>query len=327
MAGNSRQVAPEPPWVQVITTTARLWWQRHVWLPLAQPPPGKHKYWRLSIVGLAVALVVACVAAVEVAGTGAGSAGQGASAQLTDTPAVAAAAASRQQAAIWIAAQVGHDVIISCDPLMCTALERNGFPAANLAPLGPGATDPLGSGIVVSTMAVRSQLGSRLASVYAPVVAASFGTGAGQVQVRVIAPDGSANYLAAENSDLLARIAAGRELLRNKSLHVPAAAARQQLSAGQVDSRLLITLAALLHSNPVYIRTFVDAGPGAGPAAPLRAMAITSAGSRYLGQVLAFLHAQRAPLLALTSERQAGQDTVLTIQFSAPSPPGLLTRN
>lgn len=50
--------------------------------------------------------------------------------------------------------------------------------------------DPLGSDVVVASLAVRNEFGTRLQSVYAPVVIASFGTGAGRIDIRAIAPDG-----------------------------------------------------------------------------------------------------------------------------------------
>jgi hypothetical protein len=285
---------------------------------------------------LAAALVAASATAVDLAVTRSGTADTAAHGPApalaakadppSDSAALAAATASRQQAAAWIAAQAGRSIIVSCDPLMCAALQQRGFPAANLSPLGAGTTDPLGSGLVVSTAAVRAELGSRLASVYAPVVLASFGTGAAEVQVRAIAVGGAAAYMAAENADLHAREAAGQQLVHNSNLYGPPAA-RAQLASGRVDSRLLITLAALTHRYAVHVRGFGDSGPGAAAMAPLRSMTITVPGSAYLSQVRAFLRAQRAPLLALTTVSRAGKVTVLTIEFTAPSPPGLLSQN
>jgi hypothetical protein len=284
---------------------------------------------------LAAALVAASATAVDLAVTRSGTADTAARGPApalakadpaSGSAALAAATASRQQAAAWIAAQAGRSVIVSCDPLMCAALQQRGFPAANLSPLGAGTTDPLGSGLVVSTAAVRAELGSRLASVYAPVVLASFGAGAAQVQVRAIAVGGAAAYMSAENADLHAREAAGKQLVHNSNLYGPPAA-RVELGAGRVDSRLLITLAALTHRYAVHVRSFGDSGPGAAAMAPLRSMTITVPGSNYLSQVEAFLRAQRAPLLALTTVSRAGKVTVLTIEFTAPSPPGLLSQN
>jgi hypothetical protein len=330
VTGYNRPPLPQPPWSQVIATTIRLWWQRHVAEPAART--GRRRRYRQATVGaLIVALLAVSAVAIGLAtshsGAGDPVGAQGQNSESTaDTERLAAATASRQQAAAWIAAQVGRSVIVSCDPLMCTALAQHGFPAANLAALGPSAADPLGSGIVVSTAAIRNELGTRLASVYAPLVIAAFGSGQNLVQVRVVAPDGAAAYLGALRTDVQARRTAGRELLANKNVRTTAAA-RGQLTAGQVDVRLLITLVGLAHKYRIDIRSFGDAGPGAGPGAPLRSMTIMATTATYRRQVQAFLHAQRAPLLAATSVLQAGKAVVMTIEFPAPAPLGLLNQN
>jgi hypothetical protein len=326
----NRPPTPPPPWRQVIGTTIGLWWQRHVTRPEAAPLR-RGRYRRARIGALVIALLAVSAVAIGLATAGPashdppGGAGQR-TASDADVARLAAATASRQQAAAWIAAQVGRGVIVSCDPLMCDALAQQGFPATNLASLGPSAGDPLGSAIVVSTAAVRNELGTRLASVYAPLVIATFGTGQNQVQVRVVAPDGAAAYAAALRADVQARQAAGRELLSNKDVRMPAAA-RSQLAAGDVDVRLLITLVGLAHKDRIVIRSFGDAGPGAAPGVPLRSMTITATGKSYRRQVLGFLSAQRAPLLALTSVQSSGASVIVTIEFPAPAPLGLLDQN
>lgn len=330
MTGDNRGQPPVPPWSQVIATTLRLWWQRHVRNPTARQARRRRRYRRVSVAALVVALAAVSGIAIELAlnqsSTDPSSDSTRAASPAPDSAAVAAAAADRQQAAAWVADQVGHGVIVACDPLMCAALEQHGFPAANLAPFGPGASNPLGSGIIVSTAAVRSQLGTRLATVYAPLVIASFGARQSQVQVRVTAPDGAAPYMAAVSSGLHARQAGGRDLLGNKNLRLPAGA-RAQLAAGQVDIRLMITLAALAHKSPVHVLGFGDAGPGAQAGALLRSVAITSSTPSYKRRVLAFLGAQRAPLLPLTAVSSTVRTTVITIEFTAPSPTGLLNQN
>jgi hypothetical protein len=242
------------------------------------------------------------------------------------TQALAAAAASRRLAAAWVASQVARSVIVACDPLMCTALQQRGFPAASLDPIGSNSPDPLGSGVVISTLAVRSAIGTRLTSVYAPVAIASFGAGPSLVQVLVTAPDGAASYMSAEHADLMARVTAGRELLGNKNLHLSTSAANQ-LAAGKVDSRLLMTLAALTARQPVDVTGFGDAGPDATAGVPLRAMSIHSPGTSYLESTLEFLRAQRSPLLATATVSRRGGSTTLNVTFSAPSPTGLLPQN
>jgi len=246
-----------------------------------------------------------------------------ASADLQASAELAAARATRNQAAAWVAAQVSHGVIVACDPLMCAALEQRGFPAADLAAITDSSGDPLGSSVVVSTPTMRSQLGPRLATVYAPVVIASFGHSTSLVQVRESAGGPAASYLAALNRDLRERKSAGVQLSRNSHIVTPPTA-RAELEAGQVDSRLLITLAALAHRFPVHIRSFGDGGPGAAGRVPLRQVVITAPSAAYLSRLLAFLRAQRPPLLAATAQHRHGGITAVQIQYTAPSPIGLL---
>jgi hypothetical protein len=312
----------------VIATTIRLWWQRRFGRFSPDRAAGRRAARRVGLAVLLLALVAVSAVAVDLAGfrPGVGSRpGQAKGAPTASAArALAAASASRQQAAAWVVAQVGHDVIVACDPLMCSALQQHGFPAACLAPIALGAGDPLGSGIVVSTAAVRSQLGTRLTSVYAPQVIASFGSGQSLVQILVTAPGGAAAYRAGELADIRARKAGGAELLRNSNISASPAASKQ-LAAGQVDTRLLITLAALAGRYPLDIRGFGDAGPGSAPGTPLRSVAVSTTSAADLSGVLAFLRAQHTPLLAQTAESRVGQATVLQIQFTAPSPLGLLS--
>ena len=195
----------------------------------------------------------------------------------TPTPAaIRAAAAARTAAADWIAGQASTDAIVSCDPQMCAVLAAHGVPAARLLSLGGGNPAPLGSDLIVSTAAVRSEFGGRLASVYAPVVLASFGTGSAQTEVRVVASDGGTAYLRGLRTDVAARASAGRQLLENPGLH-PSAAARRALAAGQVDSRLLTVFAALATMYRVQVVDFSAPAPGASAGMPLRTADIAPA--------------------------------------------------
>jgi hypothetical protein len=332
------EAPPVPSWPTVIATTFRLWFRRRV-LRVPDQPGAAQLAWRRALAGglvvvlLAAAASVAAVASMVSQRPADPSPHHAASPRQRDpagTGATTAAAVNRAAAAAWIATQVSRGVIVACDPLMCAALQQRGFPVGDLDSLGNGAGDPLGSGIVVSTAAVRAELGTRLAAVYAPAVIASFGTGSAGVQVRVTAADGSAAYLSSDHADLLARQSAGELLARNQNIHL-LPTSQQQLMAGHVDSRLLITLAALAHSVPVYVLQFGDSGPGAAPGTPLRSVTIAAVQlgghhtTSYLNQVLEFLRAQRAPLRASTTILGAGSAAALRIEFAAPSPPGLLT--
>jgi hypothetical protein len=197
--------------------------------------------------------------------------------------------------------------------------------------LAAGSTDPLGSAVVVSSAAVRSLFGSRLTTVYAPTVIASFGSGSAQIDIRVYALGGAATYLADLKGDQLARLRNARTLLRNHRVSATPTA-RDQLAAGQVDSRVLIIIATLAGAGgPVQIVAFGDSGPGAGSDGPLRAVELASppgARTGYLQYVLAFVQDQQAPYRAsdvTLADLPDGQE-VVKIVFDAPSPLGLLSR-
>jgi hypothetical protein len=333
-AGPPREVPPAPSWGKVLATTLRLWLQRR---------PGRER--RLAAAAVAVVVLAAAVLTVLLARhpaapvaaprrSGPAAQGSGGRPNPASQAALAAAAAARRQAAAWVAVQVSRSSIAACDPVMCSALQAQGVPAGSLLVLEPSAGDPLGSAVVVSTVAVRSQFGARLASVYAPTVLAAFGTGTARVEVRVTAPDGSAAYLSSLSSDLRARTAGGARLLGNSDVSATGAA-RQQLAAGQVDARLLITLVTLAGLERVRIVSFYDGGPGSSAGVPLRAVELASpplpGGARggqlgYFTSVLAFVRAQRAPFLASSAalQRISPSQVVLRIEFTAPSPLGLL---
>jgi hypothetical protein len=234
-----------------------------------------------------------------------------------------AATIARTQAATWVGVQVSRADIVACDPAMCAVLQSHGVPAGNLLVLRPGSTDPLGSDVVVATPAVRAQFGARLAGVYAPQVLASFGTGVQQIEVRAVAPDGAAAFTRALAADLAARQVAGRQLVRNPRLIV-SGGARSQLQDGRVDSRLLVILATLAASQRLTISSFGNAGPGAGAGTPLRSVQV-AADRTSLAGMLAFAQAQRVPYRpAHAAISGPPRRSVLTIEFAAPSPAGLL---
>jgi hypothetical protein len=308
----------------VFGNTMRLWMERR----------SARARW---LVILAVVVLVFAAGAVTVLFARSPATGPGAGTRSGQEPsgsaAIAAAAAARRQAAAWVTAQVSRNAIVACDPVTCDSLQAAGFPAGSIIQLEPSAGDPLGSAIVIATATLRSQIGPRLTSVYAPVVLASFGTGAARADVRVTAPDGSASYLKQLHADVQSRITTGSALLGNNHVSM-AAAGRQQLAAGQVDMRLLITLASLAGQRDipaVNITGFSDSGPGASPGMPLRVAELASppgspdGGRSYLNSVLAFVAAQRAPYLATSAglERLSGGQLVVRIEFAAPSPLGL----
>ncbi len=131
---------------------------------------------------------------------------------------------------------------------------------------------------------------------------------------------------------MLARRAAGAQLLQNQQISV-SAVARRQLGYGQVDSRLLAIIASLAARRMVSVVSFGDLAPGASPGIPFRSADLAApsgaAGPDQAGQVewmAAVLRAARAPYLAanIQTVRLAGGRIALRIEFAAPSPLGLL---
>jgi hypothetical protein len=287
-------------WLTVVTPAVRLWFGwRHA-----------SRRRRLKVVLTALA-VISFGTGVTLAAAGMGPPGAAA------TVSVQTAAANRAQAAAWIAQQVGSNVSVSCDLQMCAQLRKSGFPAARLSVLPPAADGPLGSDLVVATPVIQSQFGARLATDYAPLVIASFGSGAERIDIRVVAPHGAAALevqLAAEHMHL---ISAGKQLLRNMNIQV-SSAARAALLAGQVDPRLLVTLSALAAEMPLRLVSFDASSPGAKTAVPLRGAEIGTVSAAGLSAVLAFWHAQQAPYLPAVAARSttSGQPLV-TVRFDA----------
>ncbi len=324
---------PDPSWGRVLATTISLWTARR--MPQLRRP-------RLALflaLGMLVTAAVV-VTAVQLTATsgrapssavphraaaragGPPTAAPGAAAPGTAASGAAQTAAGvRAQAAAWVAAQVGSDQSIACDPVLCTALSAHGVAAGRLMPLGPTAGPP-GANVIVTSAAEHAQ-----ASREAPTLLASFGTGASQIEVRAAAPGGAAAYAKALAADLAARRSGGAQLLHSKSIQANAETAGQ-LRAGQADSRLLIMLAMLASQHSWRVVAFGDASPGVPLTdAPFRQVIIAGTDGKAVATALALVRAQRAPYAPsqVTSVRLPGGQSGLRIDFAAPAPLGLLT--
>ena len=303
----------DPSWPTVASTTVRLWFDRHY-----RRRTGRRRLVLVLSALVAMALGSGVTLAFTQRETG--------SAQVSrHTPnVIQVAQADRQQAAEWIAREVASNIVVGCDLEMCNQLQKSGFPGARLMKLQPTAPDPLGAQLVVATPVIRNQFGTRLASVYAPLVIASFGSGSERVDVRFVAPDGSKAFQAEMVTDQKNRIAAGEQLLTNNHVEV-SADARNALLAGRVDPRLLVTLGTLAGLMPIHLVAFDDPSPGAGSEVPLRGAEIGAAAAAGLPAMVAFLKAQQdqyAPAVASITQIANGQH-VVTVRYDAPGPMGL----
>jgi hypothetical protein len=310
----------QPSWPAVMMTTLRLWFERR-----------GVKIGRRGLVGLSVLLIVGLAAALAVVlvvrSSPASAPVQAAptakrATQAPPTPAeLQEEALLRGQAAAWVEQEVSPDAIVSCDPAMCSALQAQGMPNSQLLVLVLTDADPLGSDVVVATSAVRSQFGARLISVYAPEVLASFGSGAERIDIRAIAPDGSAAFESALAADVAGRIAAGKQLLHNKAIHASNSASTA-LSEGDVDPRLLVTLAGLAAQQRVSIAAFGDASPGA-PGVPLRSAEISATSRAKARTMLSFLRAQQGAYLPAHITQATGGQFTISIDYDTPGPLGM----
>lgn len=285
--------------------------------------------WRLA--GLVIAVVVLAAVATLILVVGSPS-------KATRTgnrpPAnlVTVEAAVRSAAVAWVTSQVSRDTAIACDAPTCSDLAQHGFPAGNLNTLPSTAPDPYGSQLIIATAGIRSQFGAKLAAVFAPEVLASFGSGASQIDIRLIAPDGIAAFRSALSADEQARKSSGAQLLGNKRI-TAASTARTALASGDVDARLLTTLAFLAIEEPIDIVGFGSQAPGASPGVPLRTVDLAQTdpasrvgGSAYLRQLVSALHRQVPPYrpMSIAVVQLADGQSVLQVQFGAPTLFGLL---
>jgi hypothetical protein len=325
-AGRPRAAAnPGPPWPAVVATTVRLWLRRR------RDALGRlFRRHRVAVAAvLAAAALVAGGLAVSLArqpGPAPAAGEKAAQAGALTGPAGRSAGAA---AATWVARQVSRDAVVGCDPGMCRLLQAHGFPAGSLLALRAGPSGLRFCDVIVATRAVGNLLGRRLEGEGAPAVIAGFGSGRARIDIRAVAPRGAAAYRAALAADWAARRKAAAQLVKSPRIHT-GAAARQELLTGKVDSRLLITLAALAVSYPVDVVAFGDGAPGAAAAMPLRAMEIAGTGSpagraAELQQIRSAVLAQHSVFLpAHVSLARLAGGAALRIEFGAPSPLGLL---
>jgi hypothetical protein len=242
------------------------------------------------------------------------------SAPTASAPTAGPAVISRDAVA-WVRTQLAPGTHISCDPAMCRALASRGIAAGDLYALKPGMTNPLDSAVIVATPLLQSQIGSKLTSVYAPGLLARFGSGNQQIQVRAIAPHGVSGYMTLAKSDLSARRMSGAELAGSGGI-VSSATARKELTAGEVDSRLMTVIAGLAVGHSVDIVAFGESGPDTA-VAPFRSAELAENNMQAMRRAVS---SQPPPFRVahMASVRLSSGRLVLRIDFTAPSPFGLL---
>ena len=288
---------------------------------------GQAQWGRRAAVIAALALLVAGAGGLAFTLFGRGAPSEGSPGRAGISQKLAAEAAARRHALSWILHQVSRAAVVSCDYRVCADLVTAGFPSANLMPLGQSSYDPVGSDLLVATADIRAKFGRRLASVYAPAIVASFGSGSARIDIRLVFPSGAARYRAIQRTALRSRKAADAQLLTNSNIRL-SATARAQLLSGAVDARLPPLIVPMAAGHPLRIVDFSRQSPGGGPASLLRwvdlATSVRAAHltpAAYVRWMRAFVDAQRTPnrpdwvqLITLPNG-----ESVLRIGYGAPS--------
>ena len=243
-------------------------------------------------------------------------------------------AANRAAAVAWLAGEVAAATVVACDASTCATLTANGFPPGQEVHLGLDSQTLSNAGVVIVTPQVRLLLGTvrpRLGSDVVPAVLASFGSGTGQVTIQVVDPSGASAYEAALSQDVQERMQLGNKLLDSGSI-TASPTAETELAHGQVDSRVLLAIQALIKREPVEIVSFGHRGPHAGPGFPFRAVNLSTSdpnaglsGGSYLQALAAVLRAHADfPAPSVRPAILNNGERVAHIQYPAPSPLGLL---
>ena len=216
-------------------------------------------------------------------------------------------------AASWLAGNMTSGTLIGCDPVMCARLSEQGVATTDLSQLRPG-SDLTADGLIVVTLQARTLMGSAIATA-APELIASFG--GGQVQVREVTPGGAAGYYSGRlAADMTSRRQGGGLILGNPDI-TASGDTQAALRGGDVDSRILLALAEIAHSEPLTIVSFGAASPGAAPEVPMRSVLIDVADPAVAAACLKVQDPVMQPLAVRTGHAS------LWVEFGAPIPLGL----
>ncbi len=327
-AGTRSGADAVPSWPRVLATTIALWAGRRLRAlrPAPSSPAGAARDRRRGLSVLVIAVIcVAVAAAVVVMFIGVLKPPKiirAAPARHPVSGGLASVEHARQQAAYFVATQVSRSAIVGCDPAMCLALQASGFPRSNLVPITQESNDTLQESVVVATEAVRSQFGSKLAAVYAPLRLARYGSGTARIDIRAAEPVSGPNAKTAMQAALAQRKSNDGSMAQNPDL-TASSAVRAQLAAGQADERLAAILVQPLDNNmKVHILALGDAGPGADPVV-YRALYLGAAGpdSRsYFSQLEGWIKSAQPQYTSTYRMLRKNGQPELYVQVAAPSP-------
>ena len=246
-----------------MSTTFRLWLERRARRVSDEDPPETVDTWRRIHTRRRIRVAILAVVVLAAAGVGVLLSGSSpkAGGQPGRASPVLIAQADRNQAASWISRQVAGAVIVSCDPVMCSALQAAGLPAsrehrraalgrAGPARLGPDRRDQRAE----EPVRAAPDLGVRAGhprEVWHRERRGQRASGRAGRRRRLPEPV-PRRHRRAEGR----RRAVAARPRRDRSPGGQAAAV-----AGMVDARLLVAIATLAHMYQLHVVAFGDASP------------------------------------------------------------------
>ncbi|HEY3603123.1 MAG TPA: hypothetical protein VGL04_00525 [Sporichthyaceae bacterium] len=249
----------------------------------------------------------------------------------------------------WVVDNIGSTASVLAPAAVTKALTKGGFDAGRLVPYADGASGSTGSVtnpswnccnvLFVTSPAgdssVRDGLPVSLRPAYDQSRALASFTSAGQTtELRQVLNGTKSEIAASLDSEHTVLVNAGKEVLASKKLHL-SAQAKEMVTAGEVDSRVLLAIVGLASRHDVSVLDFPIGDPEQAVDGLAREVRIDkldgkplAVGSAAVGDADGFLGMQVDPYkpatLALTDPDGSGS-TLLDIRYDAPGPLGLIT--
>jgi hypothetical protein len=249
----------------------------------------------------------------------------------------------------WVVDNIGATASVLAPAPVAKALTKDGFDAGRLVPYADGASGPTGSVtnpswnccnvLFVTSPAGDSSVRDGLPTTLRPAydqsrALASFTVAGRTTELRQVLNGTKSQIAASLASEHTVLVNAGKEVLASKKLHL-SAQARDMVTQGQVDSRVLLAIVGLAGRHDVSVLDFPIGDPEQAVDGLAREVRIDqldgkalAAGSAAVGDADGFLSMQVDPYkpaaMQLTDPDGSGS-TLLDIRYAAPGPLGLIT--
>jgi len=243
-------------------------------------------------------------------------------------------AKARDAAARWITTDVRHGTRMACEKDMCAQLRNSGVSGDDLVELTGDSVKLTGTQLVIASRGVRQRFGADLAYKIAPDVLGIFGQGPARVEVRQRNTHSRAAHDKLKAKEQRSRQHAALQLLDVPRVHT-SSNAMHDLAAGEVDNRLVYTLAKIARSHTINVAAFGGRGPFTGIDVPERTVDIDQVDggaaiddNPAIAGILKLVRAQHGAyqVAGATLVSAGANGGVLRIRVTAPTPDGLLAK-